>query len=433
MASFRAKSCCYPSPNAALLAASAVAPTSVTALAPPVPSLRREASQNYTYVDGLVDAAVLIVRCLWGKHETRQGNHMCDAARSSEILRHFITETSRKSKTSLSTMQLALMYCIKLRRKQDIAFASIGQTPGSTCGRKNFLVSLILASKYLQDRNFSNRAWSRISLLDVRDINLLERDFLSLVDWNLNIACDKFRRWTDVVNAFTVELREATMFGSLEACYDRLKMLVEKCVAITEPQIEASMAVKRLDQRTAVEVLEEIDTALLTPAATPKETSPQESVLDVDASAPAESKTTDVAATAAAEPASPSSLFDEFIKATPLVQTDDAACSFSYLTPASLRTETPRTDDSAAASPNDALRQSSFTSAMSLDLMLCTAPGSRKRGHSSSASPSSSSSSSFDSVPSTPTLATTTTNLHVYDPEIAHSMHELPPCKRQRL
>ncbi|CAJ0889916.1 13790_t:CDS:2 [Entrophospora sp. SA101] len=32
----------------------------------------------------------------------------------------------------------------------------------ATCGRRMFLASLIVASKYLQDNNYSNNAWSKI-------------------------------------------------------------------------------------------------------------------------------------------------------------------------------------------------------------------------------------------------------------------------------
>ncbi|KAL8679078.1 MAG: hypothetical protein Q9186_004618 [Xanthomendoza sp. 1 TL-2023] len=67
------------------------------------------------------------------------------------------------------------------------------------CGRRMFLASLILASKYLQDRNFSARAWSKISGLKACEINANELAFLTAVNWKLHIPEPVFQRWTDIV------------------------------------------------------------------------------------------------------------------------------------------------------------------------------------------------------------------------------------------
>ncbi|KAK4995069.1 hypothetical protein LTR28_000651 [Elasticomyces elasticus] len=62
-----------------------------------------------------------------------------------------------------------------------------------------FLAALILASKYLQDRNFSAKAWSKMSGLKVCEINLNEMAFLRTVDWKLHIPGKLFQRWTEIV------------------------------------------------------------------------------------------------------------------------------------------------------------------------------------------------------------------------------------------
>jgi hypothetical protein len=62
-----------------------------------------------------------------------------------------------------------------------------------------FLAALIVASKYLQDRNYSNRAWSKISGLPVHEINANEICFLKLIDYNLFIAEDIFKRWSSLL------------------------------------------------------------------------------------------------------------------------------------------------------------------------------------------------------------------------------------------
>lgn len=71
------------------------------------------------------------------------------------------------------------------------------------CGRRMFLASLICASKYLQDRNYSNKAWAKISGLAIAEINANERTFLELVGWELHLEADDFKRWTERLSTLT--------------------------------------------------------------------------------------------------------------------------------------------------------------------------------------------------------------------------------------
>ncbi|GAM37713.1 hypothetical protein TCE0_024r07847 [Talaromyces pinophilus] len=71
------------------------------------------------------------------------------------------------------------------------------------CGRRMFLAALILASKYLQDRNYSARAWSKISGLQTQEINQNEMMFLQAVDWKLHVPESIYHRWTDIVLKYT--------------------------------------------------------------------------------------------------------------------------------------------------------------------------------------------------------------------------------------
>jgi len=125
-------------------------------------------------------------------------------------LRTFIQETLRRSRTSYSTLQVALYYLIVVRPhipkgdfsdslSQEIA----QQMRALQCGRRMFLAALILASKYLQDRNYSARAWSRISGLQTTEININEMAFLHAVNWRLHISETIFQRWTDLVVKYT--------------------------------------------------------------------------------------------------------------------------------------------------------------------------------------------------------------------------------------
>ena len=120
-------------------------------------------------------------------------------------LRTFIQEVLKRSKTSYSTLQVALYYLILIKPfipGHDFTMEQLEDSHASRamqCGRRMFLAALILASKYLQDRNYSARAWSKISGLKVSEINSNEMAFVTAVSWKLHVPEPIFQRWTDVV------------------------------------------------------------------------------------------------------------------------------------------------------------------------------------------------------------------------------------------
>jgi len=62
-----------------------------------------------------------------------------------------------------------------------------------------FLAALILASKFQQDRTYSNKAWSKISGLPVAEINLNEITFLTLIDYRLFVSQAVFQKWVTIL------------------------------------------------------------------------------------------------------------------------------------------------------------------------------------------------------------------------------------------
>ena len=126
-------------------------------------------------------------------------------------LRTYIEETLRRSRTSYSTLQVALYYMVLIKPyvpKTDFTQEQRVDCPASRalmCGRRMFLAALILASKYLQDRNYSAKAWSKMSGLKVSEINSNEKTFLAKIDWRLHIREPIFKKWTEIVLKYTPE------------------------------------------------------------------------------------------------------------------------------------------------------------------------------------------------------------------------------------
>lgn len=76
-----------------------------------------------------------------------------------------------------------------LPHKQQVNIKSLQPLPPLPspllCPRRTFLASLILASKFMQDRCYSNRAWAKLSGLSPREIGRCERALGEALEWRL--------------------------------------------------------------------------------------------------------------------------------------------------------------------------------------------------------------------------------------------------------
>lgn len=153
----------------------------------------------------LSESATQLVSYIWP--EAKLSSTACEQQQQQQqqqiiSLRFFIRETLRRSHSTHSTLQLTLYYLHLLQVKGNIPSCGDWSTRrvdsacrSMQCGRRMFLSALILASKYLQDRNYSAKAWSKITSLPVKEINANERTFLKAVDYDLHLDVDKYNEW----------------------------------------------------------------------------------------------------------------------------------------------------------------------------------------------------------------------------------------------
>lgn len=157
------------------------------------------------------DSAAQIVMVIWPLSNTscRGVNSAALGTKGVLPLKTFIQETLRRSRSSYSTLQVALYYLIMIRHrlpKFDFTMEQPEDSPSVRalqCGRRMFLSALILASKYLQDKNYSARAWSKISGLTTHEINMNEMAFLGAINWRLHVSEPTFQRWSDIILKYT--------------------------------------------------------------------------------------------------------------------------------------------------------------------------------------------------------------------------------------
>ncbi|EME49659.1 hypothetical protein DOTSEDRAFT_68437 [Dothistroma septosporum NZE10] len=179
---------------------------SLTGSREPPPLIRQRDRKNH-FVDNLVDSASQMIEVIWPLSVAPCRSE--GSGRGVLPLRTYIEETLKRSRTSYSTLQVALYYLILIRPhvpKTDFTMEQTVDCPADRslmCGRRMFLAALILASKYLQDRNYSAKAWSKMSGLKVCEINMNERMYLSKINWKLHISQPTFEKWQELVLRFS--------------------------------------------------------------------------------------------------------------------------------------------------------------------------------------------------------------------------------------
>ncbi|KAI8971109.1 cyclin-domain-containing protein [Pilobolus umbonatus] len=163
---------------------------------PPIPTTR------LAYVEALVDINALVIESIWPPSIPKE-------SRVSPVvpLRTFIQEVLKRSRTTYSTLQTALFY---LFRAQPVVIQYLQNNNHAdpcdvkktwqhnayiSCGRRMFLASLVVASKFVQDKTYRNSAWAKIAGLPVTEINIAERYFLNIIDYRLYIDQPTFDRW----------------------------------------------------------------------------------------------------------------------------------------------------------------------------------------------------------------------------------------------
>ncbi|KAI7862282.1 hypothetical protein BDF14DRAFT_1736569 [Spinellus fusiger] len=170
-----------------------------------LPVKRPSVNNRMAYVEALVDTNALLIESIWCSSPTTKTAAVVP-------LRTFIQEVLKRSRATYSTLQTSLFYLFRSRPAitESLQRRLHGNSKGCTrschhstrcesayirCGRRMFLASLVVASKFVQDKTYRNSAWAKIAGLPVAEINAAERIFLELIDYRLYIAQPTFEQW----------------------------------------------------------------------------------------------------------------------------------------------------------------------------------------------------------------------------------------------
>lgn len=137
-------------------------------------------------IDKLIDACADIIDSIWSQPPQRSAIVMSTS--------QFIREILKRSRATYSMLQLALFYIFRVK-KLIVDCIQRKQLSLVCCGRRMFLAALMIASKYLNDKNYKNKTWAKIASLNVAEINAAEMVFLRLIDYQLYVSKPLYDKW----------------------------------------------------------------------------------------------------------------------------------------------------------------------------------------------------------------------------------------------
>ncbi|KAI8970392.1 cyclin-domain-containing protein, partial [Mycotypha africana] len=166
--------------------------------------------QQKAYVNALVDVTVQVIASIWPNSVAVQTNG--DNSTRIADLNTFLHHLLKHSRTTHSTLQLAIFYLFRIRSRilslfhppqnnNNNSSTDVQQDVYMTCGRRMFLAALISAHKFLQDKTYKNSAWSKVSGLNVKEINHAEKVFLQLLDYRLMVKKEVYDQWMTMLQA----------------------------------------------------------------------------------------------------------------------------------------------------------------------------------------------------------------------------------------
>ncbi|KAI8611359.1 hypothetical protein BC830DRAFT_1039929, partial [Chytriomyces sp. MP71] len=100
-------------------------------------------------------------------------------------LSHFVGSVVSRSRVGANAVKVAVAYLDRMKAKLPKSARGLP----CSCHRL-FLASLILAAKYINDKTYKNRSWVSFTdgLFPSSEINLMERQFLNIIDFNVSFS-----------------------------------------------------------------------------------------------------------------------------------------------------------------------------------------------------------------------------------------------------
>ncbi|KAI8077918.1 cyclin-domain-containing protein [Gilbertella persicaria] len=144
----------------------------------------------------LAEFCAVIIPCIWaGSFKS-----IISSPKRHLTFKLYVQKVLKATQISCTCMILALYYIQKLRAAYPSIHASIGSEV------RLFTTALVLANKYLDDNTFTNKTWSEVSSISISELNIMEMEFLSALDYHLHLPQDEFYSWVNQCQQWCISL-----------------------------------------------------------------------------------------------------------------------------------------------------------------------------------------------------------------------------------
>ncbi|KAI7901821.1 cyclin-domain-containing protein [Cokeromyces recurvatus] len=117
------------------------------------------------------------------------GNTVQLSTSYSNAFRFYCQNIFKTTQISNSCILVALFYIYRLR----YTYPSIQASMGSEV--RLFTTALILSNKYLDDNTFTNKTWSEVSGISLKELNIMEIEFLTALQYKICVHHNQFASW----------------------------------------------------------------------------------------------------------------------------------------------------------------------------------------------------------------------------------------------
>ncbi|WFD29108.1 hypothetical protein MSPP1_000113 [Malassezia sp. CBS 17886] len=117
----------------------------------------------------------------------------------SERFVSFVRTILRTTQVSQSVITLSLFYIYRLKTRRE----NLRGQPGSEF--RLFLTSLILANKFLDDHTYTNKTWSDVSRIALKEITRMEQQLWSGIGMSASATPTEFRWWQGTLHRLKMQ------------------------------------------------------------------------------------------------------------------------------------------------------------------------------------------------------------------------------------
>ncbi|GBB86976.1 hypothetical protein RclHR1_13420005 [Rhizophagus clarus] len=115
-----------------------------------------------------------------------------------DAFKKFCKDVISATQVSHSVILLSLLYIHRMK----INNPTIKGQNGSEY--RTFTVALMLANKFLDDNTYTNKTWSEVTNIPVSEINTMEMEFLSSLDYELYVSERQYFEWVRKMDTFII-------------------------------------------------------------------------------------------------------------------------------------------------------------------------------------------------------------------------------------